>query len=169
MKWTISGCLSLSALLFLGACDNSTSTSSQELVKAQEAQVLIQGATLVRPITDETVIKAMREEYLADEIFAPHLPVTVEAVQIEEFGGFQYLTVIAKDKDGGCVSSSRAYMAQGTAGRSAMDVPNKNYCLNRNCRACSQVYSGGTFTGCSDCGDIVNSDYPGWCEHFFTD
>lgn len=119
MKRIIGVYLSLSVLWLAGTCGEANASKAQDAsaTKSETALIVIEGATLVRQITDERVIESIRREYDLD-VFDSQRPFTVETVQIEEFEGFQYLTAYAKDKDGQLSSSSRPYMPDSMPGYS---------------------------------------------------
>jgi hypothetical protein len=162
MKRIVGVGLSLLTLILVGGCDNTNAP------KQQATEVFIRGAKLVQQITDEATLTAAREEYLTDDVFKDHLPVTIQSVQVEEFEGRQYMTVIAKDKDGLCVSSSRDY-TPGITFSKAAEGPDRNWCLNRNCTGCYGIYQNGNFQQCSDCPSTNNPEFPGWCDHYLKD
>ena len=101
-------CVSFVVLLSLGGCDTDEPTLSEK----KEPQTVIQGATHIGYVTDAQVVADAQEGYNSSAAFADLLPVTVESVQIEEFEGRQYLTVIAVDKDGMQIVSSEDYPAE---------------------------------------------------------
>lgn len=110
MKRIIGVCLSLTALWVLGACGNTNASQAQDVntAKLEPNATAIQGARIVETVTDERVIEAMRQESPLALCSSPHTA-TIDAVQIEEFEGRKYLTVLARDENGQCMSGSQDY------------------------------------------------------------
>lgn len=153
--------------LGLASCDSAVDSTSLSGKSTAESvsKVFIPGSDIIRQVTDAQTVEAVRREFLTKEALRSRLPVSIQAIQVEEIEGRQYMTVLATDKNGFCVSSARR-ITSSTQGNSFARMAEEQFgCLGSFCKFCQR---GGERDACGCTTPAFPDDprFPGTCSEY---